>query len=76
MIANPQTAPRRSNFDQSQSGLRFPRSDHPVTFPRMASDYDGAWKDLLHRRFPEILACYFPAVGAAIDWSQPPEFRD
>ena len=42
----------------------------------MASDYDGAWKDLLHRRLPEILACYFPAVGAAIDWSQPPEFRD
>jgi hypothetical protein len=74
---NPQTAPPgRSNFDASQSGLRFPRSNHPVTFSRMASDYDGAWKDLLHRRFPEILACYFPAVGAAIDWSQPPEFRD
>ena len=42
----------------------------------MKSDYDGAWKDLLHRRLPEILTCYFPAISAAIDWSQPPDFRD
>jgi len=27
----------------------------------------------LHRRLPEVLACYFPEVCAAIDWSQPPK---
>jgi hypothetical protein len=42
----------------------------------MASDYDGAWKDLLHRRLPEILGSYFPAISAAIDWSREPVFLD
>ncbi len=42
----------------------------------MASDYDGAWKDLLQRRLKEVLASYFPVVAAAIDWSVPPEFKD
>ena len=58
------------------SGFHFLRAGIPATFPRMASDYDGAWKDLLHRRLSEILACYFPAVCAAIDWSQEPVFLD
>ena len=42
----------------------------------MPSDYDGAWKDLLHRRLREVLACYFPAVAGAIDWSVTPEFLE
>jgi hypothetical protein len=42
----------------------------------MDSDYDGAWKDLLHTRLREVLACYFPAVAAAVDWSEPARFLD
>jgi len=42
----------------------------------MTSDYDGAWKDLLQRRFFELLNAYFPEVGAAIDQNRPPEFLD
>jgi hypothetical protein len=42
----------------------------------MVSDYDGAWKDLLHRRLPEILSCYFPEISAAIDLRKPPEFLE
>lgn len=42
----------------------------------MASDYDGAWKDLLHARLKAALWCYFPAIALAIDWSFPPEFLD
>lgn len=42
----------------------------------MASDYDGAWKDLLHCRLSEVLDCYFPEVARAIDWSVLPEFLE
>lgn len=42
----------------------------------MKSDYDGAWKDLLHTHFAECLACYFPLVAEAIDWSHAPVFLD
>lgn len=42
----------------------------------MASDYDGAWKDLLRRRLRETISRFFPVVGAAIDWTHQPEFLD
>ena len=42
----------------------------------MKSDYDGAWKDLLHGHLREVLACYFPGVAAAVDWSAPVRFLD
>jgi len=42
----------------------------------MPSDYDGAWKDLLHARFLEALTCYFPEVAEAIDPASEPEFLD
>lgn len=42
----------------------------------MASDYDGAWKDLLHRRLRDVLACFFPAVEKAVDWTHAPEFLE
>jgi hypothetical protein len=42
----------------------------------MQSDYDGAWKDLLHGHLREVLACYFPAVAVAIDWSAPVRFLE
>lgn len=42
----------------------------------MKSDYDGAWKDLLHGHLREVLACYFPAVAVAIDWSAPVRFLE
>lgn len=42
----------------------------------MISDYDGAWKDLLHTHFSECLECYFPLVAEAIDWCHAPIFLD
>ena len=73
----PRSRLRRSAPGAAQGrDLLFLRGDITPTFPSMASDYDGAWKDLLHRRLPEILACYFPAVCAAIDWSQAPVFLE
>ncbi|MDR1282076.1 MAG: hypothetical protein LBK99_14840 [Opitutaceae bacterium] len=30
----------------------------------------------MHRRLREVLACYFPEVGEAVDWSQPPQFLE
>ena len=42
----------------------------------MNSDYDGAWKDLLHGHLREVLECFFPAVEAAIDWRHAPVFLE
>lgn len=42
----------------------------------MSSDYDGAWKDFLHRRLADAVNTYFPRVGAAIDWNSPVAFLD
>lgn len=42
----------------------------------MGSDYDGAWKDLLHRRLQDTVTCYFPGISGEIDWSHLPEFLD
>ena len=42
----------------------------------MNSDYDGAWKDLLHAHLRECLECYFPAVAKAVDWRRAPVFLD
>ena len=42
----------------------------------MESDYDGAWKDLLHRRLREVLECFFPKVAEAIEWKHQPEYLE
>jgi len=42
----------------------------------MASDYDGAWKDLLGNHLRESLECFFPAVATAIDWREDPAFLE
>lgn len=42
----------------------------------MKSDYDGAWKDLLHRRYFEVLQCYFPSIVEGLDASVAPRFLD
>jgi hypothetical protein len=56
----------------------FPLSPSPgiVHLPAVKSDYDGAWKDLLHAHLREVLACYFPGVAAAVDWAAPVRFLD
>ncbi|MBK8046895.1 MAG: hypothetical protein IPK16_07090 [Anaerolineales bacterium] len=41
-----------------------------------ADEYDSPWKDVLRRLFPQFLDFFFPAVYAAIDWTQKPEFLD
>ena len=42
----------------------------------MKSDYDGAWKNLLHNHLRESLELYFPAAAARIDWASQPVFLD
>jgi hypothetical protein len=42
----------------------------------MLSDYDGAWKDLIHHHFSDFLRCFFPEVFAAIAWEKPPVFLE
>lgn len=42
----------------------------------MASDYDGAWKDVLHEHLRDALRCFFPDVESGIDWSRPPQFLE
>ena len=56
-------------FNRISARPVFPLSPllRPVHLPVVKSDYDGAWKDLLHRRLPEILSCYFPMISAAIN---------
>jgi hypothetical protein len=44
--------------------------------PELDSDYDGAWKDSLRQHFREMLATYFPAIAALIDWRFPVEWSD
>ena len=41
-----------------------------------SSDYDGAWKDALRCHLPSFVEKYFPAVHAAIDWTEPLEWLD
>jgi hypothetical protein len=59
-------------------GFVFPLPPLPgiVHLHAVKSDYDGAWKDLLHGHLREVLACYFPGVAAAVDWSAPVRFLD
>ena len=59
-------------------GAIFPLSPLPgiAHLPVVKSDYDGAWKDLLHGHLREVLSCYFPGVADAIDWSAPVRFLD
>jgi len=38
------------------------------------SDFDEAWKELFETHLPQILACFFPRVAAAIDWARGFEF--
>jgi len=37
-------------------------------------DFDNPWKAILEHAFPELLAFYFPAAHAQIDWTHAPEF--
>jgi hypothetical protein len=39
----------------------------------MRSDYDGAWKSLVHTRLREVLTLFFPDVAAEIDWKTRPK---
>ena len=34
------------------------------------ADYDGAWKELVERHAPEVLALLFPLVHGDIDWKK------
>jgi len=46
--------------------------------PRRAKprdDFDGPWKEILVRLFPQFIAFCAPDLYAAIDWSQPVEFQ-
>jgi hypothetical protein len=50
---------------------------HPTRkTPQHDSDYDGAWKETLRRYFAQVLAKYFPALSAEIDWSVEPQWCD
>ncbi|MEC4818899.1 MAG: DUF4351 domain-containing protein [Scytonema sp. PMC 1069.18] len=40
------------------------------------ADYDKSWKEALNEYFEDFLAFFFPAVHAAIDWTQTPESLD
>lgn len=42
----------------------------------MKSDYDGAWKNLLHNYLRESLEFFFPTVAVGIDWKAKPDFLD
>ena len=41
-----------------------------------ATDYDGAWKEILETLLRPFLEFCFPQVAVAIDWTQPREFLD
>ena len=41
-----------------------------------SSDYDGAWKDALRCHMPRFVEKYFPAMHAAIAWTEPLEWLD
>jgi hypothetical protein len=40
------------------------------------ADYDEAWKEFIDGHLEAFLACFFPAVAAAVDWTRPFEFLD
>ena len=42
----------------------------------MSSDYDGAWKEVLHDNQRDALRCFFPDVESGLDWTHPPEFLE
>jgi hypothetical protein len=39
-------------------------------------DFDNPWKDMLKHAFPELMAFYFPAAHARIDWTREHVFLD
>ena len=39
-------------------------------------DYDTPWKNIIETYFEELMAFFFPAAHADIDWSRPVEFLD
>ena len=41
-----------------------------------ASDFGGAWKEVLERFFEPFIAFFLPQVHAGIDWTQPVVFQD
>jgi len=49
-------------------------TNSPSASPK--SDHDSPWKEALEHYFPEFLALLFPAIHAAIDWSQGVQFLD
>src|SRR5262249_36433329 len=64
-----------SSLDDDPAGRYRGANPIPMEAQDM-SDFDHPWKDVLDHFFGPFLALFFPAVHAAIDWSQPYEALD
>jgi hypothetical protein len=54
----------------------MPDVPSPKRSRRKRTDWDGAWKEALQQLFPAFLELLFPALYAAIDWTQEPVFLE